>query len=184
MRTTTPLLLILGLSTAALAETPTPQNRSDEPKAGQTLQVRSKAFQANGAIPREYTCEGEGISPPLTWSNVPKETKSIAVLVDDPDAPSGTVLHWLVTGLNGTATSLRAGAELPEGAVAVKNSKGVAGYMGPCPPSGSHRYRFNVYALDRSPGSPQTRAEFEAAIKGHVIAHGVLVGTYEKQGGR
>lgn len=180
MRTTTPLLVVLGLSTTALAETPTPQNPSREPKAGQTLSVTSEAFRANGAIPREFTCEGSDISPPLTWSNVPPGTKSIAVLVDDPDAPSGTVLHWLVTGLPGSATSLRKGADLPEGAIAMKNTKGQAGYMGPCPPSGRHRYRFNVFALDRSPGSPQTRQDFENAINGHVLAHGVLVGTYEK----
>ena len=74
----------------------------------------------------------------------------------------------------------RKGGELPQGAVAVKNMKGTAGYMGPCPPSGRHRYRFNVYALDRSAGSPQTRAAFEAAIQGHVLAHGLLVGTYQK----
>jgi Raf kinase inhibitor-like YbhB/YbcL family protein len=174
------LLVLIGVSAPAFAETPLPQNPSREPKAGQTLHVTSQAFRANSAIPREYTCEGADISPPLAWSNVPPDTKSIAVLVDDPDAPGGTVLHWLVTGLSGSATSLGKGAELPEGAIAVKNTRGQPGYMGPCPPSGRHRYRFNVFALDRSPGSPQTREDFENAIEGHVLAHGVLVGTYEK----
>ena len=184
MRTTTPLLLVLGLATPALAETPLPQNPSREPRAGKTLEVTSDAFEANGSIPREYTCEGEDVSPPLAWANVPKDTKSIAILVDDPDAPGGTFLHWLVTGIDGSATSLRKAADLPEGAIAVKNGKGDADYAGPCPPSGRHRYRFNVYALDRSPGSPQSRADFESALEGHVLAPGGLVGTYQKQGAR
>lgn len=181
MRTPTLLLLVLGCSTAALAETPLPQNPSGEPRAGKTLEVTSDAFEPNGAIPRDFTCEGEDVSPPLSWSNVPPDTQSIAIMVDDPDAPGGTFLHWLVTGISGSATSIRKAADLPERAVAVKNDKGLAGYSGPCPPSGRHRYRFKVFALDRSPGSPQTRTDFERAIQGHVLAHGVLVGTYEKQ---
>lgn len=142
-----------------------------------TLQIQS-SFAANGALPAEITCDGAGTPPALSWSTAPSGTRSFAVLVDDPDAPKGDFTHWLVTGIPATATSL--GRALPEGAVAAKNDKGSTGYTPPCPPSGKHRYRFHVYALDTTPHAT-TRAAFTRAIKGHVLAEGELIGTYEKQ---
>jgi Raf kinase inhibitor-like YbhB/YbcL family protein len=162
-----PLLL---LSAPALADAPS------------TLTVTSKSFEANSMIPTVFTCDGAETSPPLAWSNVPASAKSIAILVEDPDAPKGTVTHWIVTNLPPTTTELGAGAVLPDKAVAMKNEKGKLGYMGPCPPSGTHHYHFRVFALDRGMvAMGGSRSAFLSKIKGHVLAEGELVGLYEKQ---
>lgn len=165
------LTLMAALPAAALADPPKP--------AAPPLDVTSTAFQNNAAIPTEYTCEGTGAAPPLTWSRVPTAAKSIAILVEDPDAPGGTFTHWLVTGIPPTTTSLS--GELPAGAMASKNGKGAMGYAAPCPPSGRHRYRFDVFALDIAAPKATSRADFLAAINGHIVAKGELVGTVQKQ---
>jgi len=116
-------------------------------------------------IPSAYTCDGARKSPPLAWSAVPPEAKSIAVLVDDPDAPNGPFTHWIVTDIDPTQTSLP--ADQP-------------GYAAPCPPSGTHHYRFHVYALDIKIAHAANRAALLKAIEGHVLAEGELVGTYER----
>jgi len=149
-----------------------------------SLTVTSSAFSANGTIPAEYTCDGSQTSPPLSWSGAPADAKSIAILVEDPDAPKGTFTHWLVTDIPTTTTSLDKGASLPDGAMAVKNDKGDAGYAPPCPPTGRHHYHFRVFALDKTLGKITTRSEFLSAIKGHVLAQGDLIGTYQKQASR
>ena len=112
---------------------------------------------------------------------MPAATKSLAILAEDPDAAKGTFTHWLVTGIPPTTTALGISASLPEAAVEQKNSSGDVGYKGPCPPSGTHHYDFRVYALDI--GMPRTisRDEFLKAVKGHVLATGDLVGTYQKK---
>jgi Raf kinase inhibitor-like YbhB/YbcL family protein len=102
------------------------------------LTVTSSAFRANGPIPRELTCRGGDKSPPLSWSPVPGETMSIAILIEDPDAPKGPFTHWIVTDLPRDTTSLPEGGGLPPGAIAGSNSTGTTGYVGPCPPSGTH----------------------------------------------
>lgn len=165
------LTVLAALPAAALADPPkmTP------------LDVTSTAFKNNDAIPAEYTCEGGGTAPPLTWSRVPSAAKSIAILVDDPDAPKGTFTHWLVTGIPPTTTSLDKGGELPAGAMASKNGKGEAGYTAPCPPTGRHRYRFDVFALDIAAPKATSRADFLTEINGHIVAKGELVGTYQKR---
>jgi Raf kinase inhibitor-like YbhB/YbcL family protein len=147
-----------------------------------SLTVTSSAFKANEAIPSEYTCDGAEKSPPLSWSNVPTGAKSIAILVDDPDAPKGTFTHWIVTNIPPSETSLSAAGSLPQGATAAKNDKGATGYAGPCPPSGKHHYHFKVYALDTTIAKPTSRGAFLKAIDGHVLADGELVATYERQG--
>jgi len=148
--------------------------------ANKSLTVTSDAFQANQAIPSEYTCDGAQQTPPLSWSGVPGEAKSIAILVEDPDAPKGTFAHWIVTNIPPHETSLSANGSLPQGAVAAKNDKGATGYAAPCPPSGTHHYHFRVYALDRTIPQPASRAAFMKEIKGHVLAQGDLVGTYSR----
>ncbi len=163
------LLFISTLSASALADT-----------AGK-LEVTSQAFADGESIPSEFTCDSTQSSPPLAWANMPKDTKSLALLVEDPDATKGIVTHWLVTGLSPTTTQLDAAAPLPRGAIAGKNEKGVAGYMGPCPPTGMHHYHFRVFALDTTLGRQKDRAAFLTAIQGHVLASGDLVGTYQKQ---
>ncbi|MFT3696674.1 MAG: YbhB/YbcL family Raf kinase inhibitor-like protein [Kofleriaceae bacterium] len=150
--------------------------------AAKHLAVTSSAFPAGGAIPDDYTCAGTDTSPQLTWSNPPDSAKSVAILVDDPDAPKGTVLHWLITGLDPQLTGLPKGANLPDGAAVTKNEKGDAKYMGPCPPVGApHHYHFKVYALDAQIGKPATREEFQTSIRGHVVGMGELIGTYQKK---
>jgi Raf kinase inhibitor-like YbhB/YbcL family protein len=144
-----------------------------EGTAKSTITVTSPSFAADQPIPREYTCEGAGESPPLAWSAVPSDAKSLALLVDDPDAPHGTFTHWIVVNIPPTETSLAPG-QLPAGAVA-------SAYRGPCPPSGTHHYRFHVYALDRAISQPRDRAAFLKAINGHILADGVLVATYTKR---
>jgi Raf kinase inhibitor-like YbhB/YbcL family protein len=144
------------------------------------LQVTSNAFTANQAIPPELTCDGNDTPPPLAWSNVPKDTRSIAVFVDDADAPRGTFTHWLVTGISPFTGSLASGGALPQGAIAAKNSKGGAGYTGPCPPTGKHRYYFHVVALDTTIATPSDKVDFLRQIDGHVLADGVVMGTYQR----
>ncbi|HSD88377.1 MAG TPA: YbhB/YbcL family Raf kinase inhibitor-like protein [Kofleriaceae bacterium] len=173
MRNAILVLLLLAAAPAARAD-----------KGPASLDVKSSAFNNNEAIPTEYSCEGAQLSPPLSWSKVPAETKSIAILVEDPDAPSRTFTHWLVTGIPATTTSLGKGAALPAGAMASRNDKGQQGYAGPCPPSGRHHYHFHVYALDIGLPKTMTRAELLKGITGHVLATGDLVGTYQRQRGR
>jgi Raf kinase inhibitor-like YbhB/YbcL family protein len=169
MRLTLTMWLGVAVPVVALADPPKPA----------TLEVTSPAFAANGDIPSEFTCEGTDTPPPLAWSEVPAGTKSIAIVVEDPDAPKGTFTHWMVTGISPATRSI-GGGPLPSGAMAIKNDAGKAGYTGPCPPSGRHRYVFRVFALD-APIHASDRAQLEHAMKGHVLAEGQLVGMYQKQ---
>jgi hypothetical protein len=169
------VLLLVATSTNLLAQPP-----ADSPRP-KPLEVRSSAFGMNGTIPSVYTCDGANISPPLWWSPVPKETQSIAIIVEDPDAPQGTFVHWLVLGIPPIVKELPSGAALPYDAVAATNDAGAAGYAGPCPPSGTHHYHFHVYALDFPLAAVATRADFMMVIKDHIVAHGELVGVYERQ---
>lgn len=153
------------------------------------MKLMSSAFAAMGSIPREYTCEGEDTSPPLEWSDVPEGTRSLALVVKDPDAPDPaapkrTWVHWVVVDLPPELRALPAGAaaRLPAGARTGRNDWGKTAWGGPCPPIGRHRYFFELFALDAA--LPElhapTRAELEAAMKGHVLAHAELIGTYQK----
>lgn len=170
-------LFLAVLPVTALAEDPS----KDAKRTTKTsLKVTSSAFANTKAIPSEHTCDGAQTTPPLSWSNVPKNTRAIAILFEDPDAPSGAFTHWLVTGIAPTTRSLPAGAALPEGAMVAKNGKGDTGYIGPCPPSGRHRYFFHVYALDTTIPGPATKEDFLSSIHGHVLAEGQLIGTYER----
>jgi Raf kinase inhibitor-like YbhB/YbcL family protein len=141
----------------------------------------TSAFENAHAIPRRHTCEGEDVSPPLRWTNVPEGTRSLALVVDDPDAPSGVFTHWIAWGLDPAAEGLSEGEPAPyEG----RNDFGTAGYRGPCPPPGHgrHRYVFRLYALDADLelGAGVAKAALEQAIEGHVLTIAELVGTYER----
>ena len=161
------------------------------------LHLSSPAFTDGGTIPKAFTCDGADRSPPLQWSGVPQAARSLVLICDDPDAPAGTWSHWVVFNLPPDVTSLEEGiaAELaaaPEPRPAVKqvlrttvqgkNDFGKIGYGGPCPPSGSHRYVFRLYAVDRSldVSAGATRAEVLRAIEGHVVAEGKLTGKYAR----
>ncbi len=143
--------------------------------------LESTAFQHAQAIPRRHTCDGEDLSPPLRWTNVPEETRSLALVVDDPDAPDGVFTHWIGWGLDPAADGLGEGEAAPsEG----RNDFGTSGYRGPCPPPGhgSHRYHFSLYALDTGLelASGAAKEELAQAIEGHVLTTAELVGTYER----
>lgn len=151
--------------------------------AAASLTVTSRAFASNGHIPVDQTCDGADKSPQLAWSAPPAGTRTFAVLVDDPDAPGGTFTHWLAYDLPGDRLTLPEEADLSAmGAVAAANDFGRPGYSGPCPPRGdAHRYYFRVYALDTVlPASPQSRSAVLAAMSGHVLAEGALMGTFSR----
>ncbi len=153
--------------------------------------LESPAFKEGGPIPRRFTCEGKDLSVPLSWSGLPPGTKSVALIMDDPDAPDPkapkmTWVHWVVYDLPPRDTTLGEGASLlgmPEGCHAGTNDWKRTGYGGPCPPIGRHRYRHKIYALDVRLGDrgPLTKKALLKAIEGHVLARSVLTGTYEKQ---
>jgi Raf kinase inhibitor-like YbhB/YbcL family protein len=143
--------------------------------------LESSAFDHAQAIPNRYTCDGEDLSPPLGWANIPNETRSLALLVDDPDAPSGVFTHWVAWGLDPGASGLGEGeAASGEG----RNDFGTVGYRGPCPPRGHgrHRYVFRLYALDQELElhSGAGKVDLEQAIADHVLTTAELVGTYER----
>jgi Raf kinase inhibitor-like YbhB/YbcL family protein len=149
--------------------------------------LTSTAFADGTPVPRLHTCDGEDLSPPLTWTGVPVTTRSFALIADDPDAPRGTWVHWLLWNLPADAAELGAGVptrpELPSGARQGINDSGDIGYGGPCPPPGKpHRYFFRLYALDTSLNLPPgvDRSDLEAAFDGHVLAQAVLMGTYQR----
>lgn len=143
--------------------------------------LESSAFEHAQPIPNRYTCDGDDVSPPLGWANVPEEARSLALLVDDSDAPRGVFTHWVAWGLDPGTGGLGEGEAGPGEA---RNDFGTAGYRGPCPPPGHgpHRYVFRLYALDRNleldPGAG--KPELEQAIEGHVLTTAELIGTYER----
>jgi Raf kinase inhibitor-like YbhB/YbcL family protein len=145
----------------------------------QTITVKSSAFEEGRPIPVEYTCKGAGSIPPLAWSGVPSDAAALALVVDDPDAPSGTFTHWVVLDLPSGTSDLGGGA-LPAGAVEATNSGGRVGWYPPCPPSGIHHYRFTVHALSKPTGLANGVGLTDAlkAIQADSVAQGRLVGTY------
>jgi len=157
-----------------------------------TLVLISPAFSSNGSIPARYTCEGADLSPPLEWSGAPGNAKSFALIVDDPDAPDPgapkmVYVHWVVYNIPAGTTKLAENAArsgLPDGARQGINDWKKQTYGGPCPPIGRHRYFHKLYALDTELTglSDPTKAQLEAAMKGHIVATAELIGTYLKSG--
>jgi Raf kinase inhibitor-like YbhB/YbcL family protein len=150
------------------------------------IEVRSPAFGEGSRIPSDFTCDGADMSPPIEWSGIPARAQSLAIIVDDPDAPGGNWTHWLVYDLPPDLTQLKAGIsageKLPGGALQGRTDFGQTGYGGPCPPVGEHRYFFKVYALDAmlrlKPGA--SKQELFRAMQGHILAEGVLMGRYDR----
>ena len=150
------------------------------------IRLTSSAFEHGGRIPYVHTCEGDDVSPPLEWTGAPVETRSYAVVCEDPDAPRGTWIHWVLYNISGDAVELTRAIptlpELPSGARHGRNTAGDMAYAGPCPPPGNpHRYFFRLYALDITLNLPvgATKAELEKAIDQHILAQGTLMGTYQ-----
>jgi Raf kinase inhibitor-like YbhB/YbcL family protein len=145
------------------------------------MKITSSAFQEGGNIPSKFTCDGSDISPPLQIAEVPSGTKSLALVVDDPDAPSGLFTHWMVWNISPQTNTIEEGST-PKG-VDGTNDFGKSGYGGPCPPSGTHRYYFKIFALDRELDLPPgtKRSQLDAAMKGHVVEQGELMGRYSRK---
>jgi hypothetical protein len=148
---------------------------------GARMKVTSSAFQEGSNIPSKFTCDGSDSSPPLQITGVPSEAKTLVLIADDPDAPGGLFTHWLVWNVPPQTNSIAEGSA-PKG-VHGTNDFGKSGYRGPCPPPGTHRYSFKIFALDRELdlGSGAKRSQVDAAIKGHAIAQGELVGRYARK---
>jgi len=145
------------------------------------MKITSAAFQESGNIPSKFTCDGSDTSPPLQITGVPSEAKSLVLIVDDPDAPGGLFTHWLTWNIPPQTNSISEG-NASKG-VHGTNDFGKPGYKGPCPPLGTHRYSFKIYALDREVDlrGGAKRSQLDAAMKGHVVAEGVLVGRYARK---
>jgi Raf kinase inhibitor-like YbhB/YbcL family protein len=174
-------LVLLLFSTAACRHSETPVAAG----IAATLALSSTSLQG-GKFPSQYTCDGADTSPQLSWPAPPAGTKSFALVMADPDAPGGTFVHWVLYDIPADARELPAAvpkqAQLADNSRQGKNDFGKSGYGGPCPPGGTHHYVFSLYALDitlgLAPGA--TRSQVESAIKGHILAHGELVGLYSR----
>ena len=150
------------------------------------ITITSTAFTHGGMIPREYTCDGRDISPSMAWAGVPEGTKSLAIICEDPDAPMGTWVHWVLFNIPATVNalpkSMTTDKVLENGARHGINDFRKFGYGGPCPPGGTHRYYFKIYALDteltQEPGL--TKAKLLKAMDGHIMAEGQLMGRYKR----
>ncbi len=180
MRTLITSLLLVAAAVSSASAKPAASHVRRAKAAKAPLVVTSSAFRNTEAIPQDYTCEGIARPPPIAWSKVPAETKSFAILVEDPDAQRGTFTHWLVTGIPASTHALEPGHPLPAEAIVSRNGNGSDGWAPPCPPAGRHRYVFHVYALDTDLSAPMSRTELLRSIRGHVLAQGQMVGTYQK----
>ena len=150
------------------------------------LEIKSPAFANNGIIPKQYTCDGEDISPPLSWDSIPGNAKSLTLISDDPDAPASTWVHWVIYNMPPASKGLQEGV-LPLKDFSHDTKQGIndfkkIGYGGPCPPSGTHRYFFKLYALNTklSLEAGATKKQLEDAMKGHIIAQAELIGKYKR----
>jgi Raf kinase inhibitor-like YbhB/YbcL family protein len=149
------------------------------------MNISSAAFGHKQPIPKKYTCEGENANPPLAFSGQPQGTVSLALIVNDPDAPSGTYTHWLVYNMPASASSIGENS-LPPGSLQGVSSAGHMRYDGPCPPSGNHRYVFKLYALNVALeiGAGASRQTVESAMRGHILGRAELIGMYQKANGQ
>jgi Raf kinase inhibitor-like YbhB/YbcL family protein len=162
------------------------KDKPEEREELMSIQLTSAAFEDGGMIPKKFTCDWEDASPPLKWSGIPKGTQSISLICDDPDAPAGTWVHWVLYNVPGDAMELPENMPsdivLGNGAKQGMNDFRRLGYGGPCPPGGTHRYFFKIYALDidigLEPGA--TKAELLKAMKGHILGEGQLIGKYTR----
>ena len=155
-------------------------------KGGKNMEIKSSAFKSGARIPAKHTCDGVDVSPPLVWNKLPAGTKTFALICDDPDAPSGTWVHWVIYDIPGSSTGLPEKLpplkEVANGAKQGMNDFRSIGYGGPCPPSGEHRYFFRLYALDGPTGLKPgaTKEQLLAAMKGHILAEAELMGKYKR----
>lgn len=151
------------------------------------MELKSAAFSQGQAIPARYTCDGKDVSPLLTWTEGPRGTRSFALIADDPDAPTGTWVHWVIYNLPPATRQIPEGVpadeRLPDGTIQGKTDFGRTGYGGPCPPSGTHRYFFRLFALDTALSLPpaSTAKQLKKAMQGHILAEAEVMGTYRRK---
>jgi hypothetical protein len=147
------------------------------------MQLTSPAFEDKEKIPEKYTCDGENVNPPLVFSDIPEKTQSLALIVDDPDAAAGTWVHWLMWNIDPGIRGIKED-DIPDTAIEGTTSFGSVGYGGPCPPSGTHRYFFKLYALDTTLDLPESalKEDLEVAMEGHILDEAELIGIYHKRG--
>jgi hypothetical protein len=148
-----------------------------------TMKLTSPAFSHNGAIPSQYTCDGANISPALEWSDAPQNSNSFALIVEDPDAPTKVWVHWIVFNIPNTTQSLAENTQAGPFLQGATDFNGKHQWGGPCPPSGTHHYRFTLYALDNFLDLPAgaTKEQIVAAMRGHILAQATLIGTYQRK---
>ncbi|HEY3249967.1 MAG TPA: YbhB/YbcL family Raf kinase inhibitor-like protein [Ignavibacteria bacterium] len=155
-------------------------------KKNMNIKIKSAVFEEGGMIPKKYTCDGENISPPLSWADAPDGTKTYALICDDPDAPAGTWVHWVMYNMPANTKELSeavsAKKNIDNGAIQGINDFRKTGYGGPCPPGGTHRYFFKIYALNTSLDlrGDVTKDQLLSAMSGHILAEGQLMGKYSK----
>lgn len=146
------------------------------------IELTSPAFNTGESIPAQYTCDGADIAPELRWQHIPSDTKSLVLILDDPDAPAGVWDHWIVFNIPPVIKSLPEGGNIPPSSSLGKNSWGTNDYRGPCPPDTMHRYFFRLYALDNilNIKAGSSKAQVKMAMQGHILANTELMGTYER----
>ncbi|HSO11308.1 MAG TPA: YbhB/YbcL family Raf kinase inhibitor-like protein [Anaerolineales bacterium] len=183
------ILSAIALSACAPSTPATPEQTITDPlemEETMSIELTSNAFKQGQPIPEKYSCKGEDVSPALAWGEPPTGTQSFALIMDDPDAPVGTWDHWILFNIpasaRGLPESFPANETHPDGSMSGKNSWGRMGYGGPCPPGGTHRYFFRLYALDEmlAISAGASKGELEKAMVGHILAHGELMGTFTK----
>lgn len=167
----TTFFLLIFIFMASISQSQTASN----------FKLISSAFEEGKPVPAKYTCDGSNVSPALSWSGFPEKTKSFAIIMDDPDAPMGTWIHWVMYNIPGTVTSLEEKLSVAKiKATDGVNSWGDTGYNGPCPPDGAHRYIFKLYALDKTLNLKEgmDKAELLEAMKGHILSEATLTGLF------
>jgi len=182
-------IALSACSSSALPAVPAPSGSSTE-KAERDVamgfQIESDVFEPGGPIPSKFSCDGQDVSPPLSWSGVPEGTSSLALVMEDPDAPAGIWVHWVLynipANLKGLSEGVPAEQELANGTLSGLNSWRRRGYGGPCPPAGTHRYYFRLYALDGSLGlqAGATKERLSEAMQGHILGQTEIMGTYSR----
>lgn len=189
-KVTAAFLLLTSIALAACSSTTQPGTQtptsSASPANKSALILTSTAFKEGQPIPRQYTCDGVNVSPPLEWTGVPRNAKTLAIIADDPDAPAGTWVHWVLYNTPakniGFVENVPATENLKAGGFQGKNDFGKIGYGGPCPPSGTHRYFFKIFAVDTELPlkAGAAKADVEKAMEGHIVGQGQLMGTYSR----
>jgi Raf kinase inhibitor-like YbhB/YbcL family protein len=180
-------MMMLAITVSGCQRRKKPTSVRQEGSQEMTIALSSSTFEEGGTIPPKYTCDGEDMSPPLKWEGIPEGTRSIALISDDPDAPMGTWVHWVMWNIppeaRGLPEHVPPDPQLPDGSHQGITDFGRPGYGGPCPPSGTHRYYFKVYALGTTLDLPTSarKADLLKAVEGHVLAEGQLMGRYSRQ---